>query len=104
MCVSDAGSGLRPGAPNHRPAHSFAPARRSTRRKFLRQGIVGLSVANSLCAQYYGTGWRLAEFHDGRHGSNLESRGGWSFWAHDCLPGRTRFWAAIDDQPANPWN
>lgn len=68
------------------------------------KALTSLSVANSLCAQYYGTGWRLAEFHDGRYGSNLESSGGWSFWAHGYLPENTRFWTAIDDQPANPWN
>jgi len=48
--------------------------------------------------------WRVAEFHDGRYGSNLESSGGWSFWTHGYLPGNTRFWATINDQPATPWN
>ncbi|MFD4658285.1 hypothetical protein ACFWP2_21955 [Kitasatospora sp. NPDC058444] len=38
---------------------------------------------------------RLAEFHDGN---------GWGLWAHGTLPGGTRFWTAINDQPANPWS
>ncbi|MDX3696424.1 MULTISPECIES: hypothetical protein [Streptomyces] len=68
------------------------------------RSLTSRSVADNLCTQYYGTGWRMAEFHDGRYGSNLESSGGWSFWAHGYLPKDTRFWAAINDQPANPWN
>lgn len=42
--------------------------------------------------------------HDGRYGANLEYSGGWSFWAHGYVPDGARFWTAIDDQPANPWN
>jgi hypothetical protein len=52
--------------------------------------------ADELCAQVLGAGYRMAEFHDGG--------GGWSYWgAGEIAPG-TRFWTAIYDQPANPWN
>ena len=52
--------------------------------------------ADEICAQVLGAGYRMAEFHDGG--------GGWSYWgAGEIAPG-TRFWTAIDDQPANPWN
>ncbi|AQW50201.1 hypothetical protein [Streptomyces violaceusniger] len=66
--------------------------------------LTSRAVADALCAQYYGSGWRMAEFHDGRYGSDLELSGGWSFWAYGYVPDGTRFWTAIDDQPANPWN
>ncbi|MGR3933355.1 hypothetical protein [Streptomyces sp. BRA346] len=66
--------------------------------------LTSRATADALCAQYYGADWRMAEFHDGRYGANLEASGGWSFWAYGYVPDGTRFWAAINDQPANPWN
>lgn len=60
--------------------------------------------ADEICAETFGAGWRLAEFHDGRYGADFSSVGGWSFWAAGALPAGTRFWVAINDQPANPWN
>lgn len=66
--------------------------------------LTSRAVADGLCAQFYGTGWRMAEFHDGHYGPNLEATGGWSFWAYGYVPDGTRFWTAINDQPANPWN
>ncbi|MFH8980258.1 hypothetical protein [Streptomyces varsoviensis] len=62
------------------------------------------AAADSVCAAAFGAGWRMAEFHDGRYGPDLQYSGGWSFWAYGDLPKNTRFWTAIDDQPANPWN
>lgn len=59
---------------------------------------------DAICADTFGDGWRLAEFHDGRYGANFAQAGGWTFWAAGSLPAGTRFWAAINDQPANPWN
>lgn len=57
-----------------------------------------------LCANTFGAGWKLAEFHDGRYGSEFELPGGWSFWAAGSLFAGERFWVAISDQPANAWN
>ena len=62
------------------------------------------AAADSLCASHFGAGWRMAEFHDGRYGPNLEYSGGWSFWGFGNIPVGTRFWTHINDQPANPWN
>ncbi len=59
---------------------------------------------DEICADRFGAGWRLAEFHDGRYGADFQSRGGWTFWAAGQVPAGTRFWTAIDDQPANAWN
>lgn len=62
------------------------------------------AAADALCAGYFGAGWRMAEHHDGWYGSGLSLPSHWHFWARGVIPSGTRFWAAIDDQPANPWN
>ncbi|MEV7022580.1 hypothetical protein [Kitasatospora sp. NPDC093558] len=51
--------------------------------------------ADAICSAAFGDGFRMAEFHDGN---------GWSFWASGTLPTDTRFWTAINDQRANPWD
>jgi len=66
--------------------------------------LTSLSAANTLCANQFGAGYRMAEFHDGD--PNLWS--GWDFWAEarggNLAPFRnTRFWVFINDQDANPW-
>ncbi|MEU8869645.1 hypothetical protein AB0D24_00555 [Streptomyces javensis] len=70
----------------------------------LGKSLTSRAAADAICARYYGADWREAEFHDGRYGANLEASGGWSFWAYGYAPEGTRFWTAINDQPANPWN
>jgi subtilisin family serine protease len=59
---------------------------------------------DEICADTFGAGWRLAEFHDGRYGADFSASGGWTFWAAGQLTPGTRFWTAINDQPANPWS
>ncbi len=59
-----------------------------------------VEAANQICADTFGSQyWQIAEFHDGNFG-----QGGWELWANGTLPLGTRFWVAIDDQRANPWN
>ncbi|MFK3979516.1 S8 family peptidase [Micromonospora sp. NPDC050397] len=65
-------------------------------------------VANLVCQYQFGAGWRMAEFHDGRHPVSRFGQvgwlpSGWSLWANGTLPTDTRFWVRIDDQAANPW-
>lgn len=50
-----------------------------------------LADADALCVQQFGTGWRVAEFHDGW---------GWAFQAYGGVgdPSK-RFWVDINDQP-----
>ncbi|MEV7600787.1 hypothetical protein AB0O91_25795 [Kitasatospora sp. NPDC089797] len=57
--------------------------------------LTGRDAGDELCADTFGGDWRMAEFHDGE---------GWSLWATGSLPQGTRFWTAINDQPANPWS
>ncbi|MFV8126972.1 hypothetical protein [Streptomyces syringium] len=66
--------------------------------------LTSRAVADGVCANSFGPGWRMAEFHDGRYGPGLENSGGWSYWAYGDVPAGTRFWTAINDQPANPWD
>ena len=56
-------------------------------------------VADARCEKELGAGWRMADFHAG---------GGWSFSGRPgqgmLSSGSTRYWLAIDDQPANCWD
>ena len=66
--------------------------------------LTSLATADALCASQLGSGYRMAEFHDGD--PTLWS--GWDFWAAALnadlsLFQGTRFWVSIDDQSANPW-
>ncbi|PTL85909.1 hypothetical protein [Vitiosangium sp. GDMCC 1.1324] len=58
--------------------------------------LTSRSAADAICAGTFGTGFRMAEFHDGN--------GGWTWWAQGVISSASRFWVAINDQPANPWN
>jgi hypothetical protein len=58
--------------------------------------LSSLYVADQMCVQAFGQGWRMAEFHDGG--------GGWNWWAYGDLAEDGLFWVRIDDQPANPWD
>jgi YVTN family beta-propeller protein len=58
--------------------------------------LTSQATADALCATTFGSGWRMAEFHDGG--------GGWGFRAYGNIPdGGSRFWVRISDQPANCW-
>jgi len=67
--------------------------------------LTSRAVANDYCALSFGTGWRMAEFHDGWYGTNLADASAWHFWGNaiGLFPAGQRFWTAISDQPANPW-
>jgi len=57
--------------------------------------LKSLVAANQMCVQFFGTGWRMASFHDAW---------GWGFNAYGAVRADTRFWVYISDQPANCWN
>lgn len=58
--------------------------------------------ANAVCSNTFGPAWRMAEWHDGNLG--LANTEGQDFWAYGGLPTGSRFWVAVYDQSANPWN
>lgn len=65
--------------------------------------IESLAIANAICEETFGEGYRMAEFHDGESGN-----AGWDFWG-EILPENNftlldRFWVYINDQSANPWS
>ncbi|GMU06373.1 hypothetical protein ASNO1_26260 [Corallococcus caeni] len=65
-------------------------------RPFPASVLTSAALADTLCEEEFGAGYRMAEFHDGD--------GGWNFWAEGTLGTSSRFWVAINNQPANPWN
>jgi hypothetical protein len=60
--------------------------------------LTSRAVADGWCAKSFGAGWRVGEHHDGA-GSV-----GWGFAAYGSVPREGRFWVAINDQRANPWD
>lgn len=52
--------------------------------------------------QTFGSGWRMASFHDGALG--MPGVHSWTIWGYGGLNTGRRFWVAINDQHANPWN
>jgi hypothetical protein len=59
--------------------------------------LVSRLAADAKCQAALGPRWRMAEHHDGGSGWELHGRG--------PLPDApTRFWVAIDNQPANCWS
>lgn len=58
--------------------------------------MTSLQVANQLCVDNFGAGWRMAEHHDGN--------GGWNWYAYGNVRQDTRMWVHINGQPANCWN
>jgi hypothetical protein len=80
--------------------------------------IGSLENADFLCEKYCGEGYKIAEHHDGKWISGMDStrffgntwaatdvrnEGGWNFWAYGNISGGTRFWVYIRDQQANCW-
>jgi len=54
-----------------------------------------IDKADEFCERTFGDGWRVAEFHDGRH---------WNFWAYGNTNDNFRFWTNINDQKnGNCW-
>jgi aqualysin 1 len=62
------------------------------------QDLTSRAIADARCANRFGAGWRMGEFHDGTYSGG---NGGWAWYANGQI---NRFWVAINDQPANPWN
>ncbi len=57
--------------------------------------LTGISDANLLCEQELGSGYQMAEFHDGG--------GGWGYYGYGNVDDNSRFWTYINGQDANCW-
>ena len=60
--------------------------------------LLSLANANAVCANFFGPGWAMAEFH--------HPFGGWGWSSHGNVVAAngSRFWVYINDQAANCWN
>jgi hypothetical protein len=80
--------------------------------------LTSRDAANKICADTLGSGFRIAEIHDGRYVVGMDDKsycystwptstqsGGWGFYGYG-VRGQywTRFWAEINDQKANCWS
>jgi hypothetical protein len=78
--------------------------------------ITSLDHADSLCRDWLGDGYQMAEFHDGRWIKGMgpdkyygdtwpenTNESGWNFWAYGNVGDESRFWVYIRDQQANCW-
>jgi hypothetical protein len=78
-----------------------------------------LAEADERCESALGTGYRMAEHHDGKYVQGMDVdqffgaswpsprallSGGWAFHAYGNVPKNTRFWVHINDQSANCWD
>jgi len=57
--------------------------------------LKGLTDANDICEFQFGTGYKMAEHHDGN--------GGWGWYAYGNIDDSSRFWVSINDQSSNCW-
>lgn len=63
--------------------------------------LTSLADGDAVCSDQFGSGWRMAEFHDGDPDGNSA---GWNFRAYGSVADLVRFWVYINDQNANCWN
>ena len=99
LCLKRDGSTPPPSSSGYNYSRGWAAGEAKITAPLSGEKLSSLPEANRACTEVFGSGWRMAEFHDGDNGN-----GGWRFWAYGGLPLRTRFWVYIDDQFANPWN
>ena len=57
--------------------------------------LKGIADANDICEFQFGSGYKMAEFHDGN--------GGWGWYAYGNIDDSSRFWVTINDQSSNCW-
>jgi len=60
--------------------------------------LEAVNVATSRCVAELGSGWRMAEFHDGQGGWGLQGQRGTG------LDPNTRYWVHVNDQRGNCWD
>lgn len=98
----------------------WAAGKVATTAPMLGTALKSRAVADKACASAFGEGWRVAEFHDGGKDKapieftvqdpgataprSVSATGGWAFYAAGDPIRSSRFWVAIDDQPANCWD
>ncbi|CAF0870638.1 unnamed protein product [Adineta ricciae] len=77
------------------------------------------AAVDAYCAQSFGTGWNVAQFHDGMFISGMngttysgaswtnnaknQQSGGWHYYSYGDVRNDIRFWVHIRDQPSTCW-
>lgn len=63
--------------------------------------LTSRAAADSICANLFGGSYRMADISDGINsaGTNLNA-----FWGSGYVSTTQRFWIAVSNNPANPWN
>ena len=102
LCVKVQGHGIPANTNNANFNHGWSGAEIGTTYPLSGHDINTRDKANNACREAFGGGWRMATHHDGALGT--EGTDGWKFWGYGGLPTGRRFWVAVNDQPANPWN
>ena len=95
LCLKTDNSPVPPGlSPDFH--HGWARGNIATTQPIPGTWLYSPAAADQICVNYFGAGWRMAEFHDGG--------GGWSFYVYGNVRTDTSLWVRISDQPANCWN
>lgn len=80
--------------------------------------LTSRDIANKKCSEKLGSGFRMAEFHDGKYVEGMNTSnycystwpststsGGWGFYGYGARGSVwTRFWVDINDKRANCWD
>lgn len=98
LCINVDGSN-NPGVATTAFYFEWAYANIATTHPIRGSALTSRAVADEICAGIHGSGWRMAEHHDGAMGA-----GGWAFLAFGHVRDDVDLWVAIDDQPANCWD
>ncbi len=100
LCLNPDGRPVPDGVPLSE-YHGWAHGEVKLTQKVIGRALTSNAMADRFCSTEFGQGWRMAEFHDGKLNGQTT---GWNFYANGTLSTDSRFWVAINDQNANPWN
>jgi hypothetical protein len=93
LCVNPQGLAAPAGA---QPYNGWLGGKLALSKKVQGTSLVSRDAATRVCEKEFGKGWRIGEHHDGNSA--------WGFAGYGHIAPDTRFWVAINNQPANPWN
>jgi hypothetical protein len=96
LCFKSDGSAPPEGVIGKDLSASWAGGQVAVTRPIAGTTLTSAESADAACSSALGTGWRMAEFHDGKKG--------WGFVARGELRNTSRFWVRIKNQAGNCWD
>src|SRR5688500_18491670 len=90
LCFKSDGSAPPDGVIRQDPSGGWAGGQVAVTSPIAGTAMTSAESADAFCSSALGTGWRMAEFHDGKRG--------WGFVARGQIPSTSRFWVRINDQ------